>query len=511
MHRKTVLINSVLGVAILGVTGGAVLMIHGAPNAAAADTRTVAVKAMDLSAVATASGNVSPSSTTVLNAQNCSGPILSVTATVGQQVSEGQVLVKIDTTNAANALAVAQASLQQAQQSAASAQDSIANQIASAAQSVTNAQQSASLDASQQAAVVSAAQNAIATDNAAVTAAQATATANPKSQQDQQAVSSAQMQASKDTSALTQAQNQQATSSLKDSQQIASSQTQLNSAQNTTSANNNTTSAQIAVQTAQNNLAACTLKAPTEGTVTAISAVVGGNAGSSSGNSGNSGNSGTSSSGAGSSASSSSTSSSASSGLLTISDTKALQVVANFAEANVSSLKVGEPATFTFPAVTAAAGSPAVTGKIASIAETATTTNNVVSYPVTISISNPPAALRLGQSANISVTTSQASDALAVPSLAITAQGSRQSVKVMANGVQSTVIVTTGITDNGETQILSGLTAGQEVVLPAISNTLQTGATPSRSGSGGLGGFTGGGSGFGGSSGGSGGSGRGKG
>ena len=75
-------------------------------------------------------------------------------------------------------------------------------------------------------------------------------------------------------------------------------------------------------------------------------------------------------------------------------------------------MKVGDDAVFTFPALkpdtSGTAGTAPVTGKITAIAQTATTTNNVVSYPVTVSITNPPAGLRLGQSANISVTTATA-------------------------------------------------------------------------------------------------------
>src|SRR6185437_7443765 len=103
--------------------------------------------------------------------------------------------------------------------------------------------------------------------------------------------------------------------------------------------------AQIAVETAQSNVAACTLKSPIAGTVTAVNAVVGGNAGSSSG-------SGASSSGT----AASSSASSASSGLVTISDTRHLQVVAGFAEANIATMKTGDTATFTFPALAGSTG-----------------------------------------------------------------------------------------------------------------------------------------------------------
>ena len=485
MLSKPQLINSGIGVAVIGIAAGAFFVLNGVPQTAADTTaRTVAVSAADLAAVSTASGNVSPASTTVINAQNCTGPIATVSAVTGQQVTAGQVLVTIDPTNAQNALAVAQAQLDSAAAQANQQQASASNQVTSANQSLANAQQTANLDASQQASAVAAAQTAVNNDNATVAAAQTAASAQPSSQPAQNALSTAQAQLAKDNQALTQAVNQQASSALKDREQIASAATALNSAQSGGGATSNTTSAQIAVDTATKNLASCSLAAPVSGTVTAVNAVVGGNAGSSSGSSG-SGSSGASGSSSGTSTSAASTSSS---GLITISDTAHLQVIANFAESDIAAMKTGDSATFTFPALKTDPSAAPVTGTITAIAQNATTTNNVVSYPVTISIKNPPAALRLGQSANISVTTATAKNALTVPSLAITTTGTKQTVNVMKNGTSTAMTITTGITDNGRTQVLTGLSAGDQIELPAISSTLDTTGTTGRTGTGGLGG-----------------------
>ncbi|MBT8160938.1 MULTISPECIES: efflux RND transporter periplasmic adaptor subunit [Arthrobacter] len=502
MLSKPQLINSGIGVAVVGIAAGAFFVLNGAPQTASDTTaRTVAVSGADLSAVSTASGNVSPASTTVINAQNCTGPIASVSAVIGQQVTAGQVLVTIDPTNAQNALSVAQAQLDSATAQANQQAASASNQVASARQSLANAQQTSDLDASQQATAVSAAQTAVNNDTATVTAAQATASAQPTSQPAQTALNAAQAQLAKDNQALSQAANAQASSALKDKEQLASAQTALNSAQNAGGATSNTTSAQIAVDTANKNLASCSLAAPVAGTVTAVNAVVGGNAGTGSGSSGSSSTGSTGASGSSSGSSSSSSASGSSSGLITISDTAHLQVVANFAESDIAAMKVGDAATFTFPALKTDASAAPVTGTIAAIAQNATTTNNVVSYPVTISITNPPAALRLGQSANISVTTATAKNALNVPSLAITTTGTKQTVNVLKNGTSTPVTITTGITDNGRTQVLTGLSAGDQIELPVVSSTLDTSTTTGRTGTGFGGGTGGGAGGFGGAGG----------
>ena len=485
MNRKTVIINSALGAALALLTAGTVGTLTGAlgqPDRASADTRTVAVSKGSVAAVATANGSVSAASTTVVNAQNCSGPITAVSVALGQDVGAGQELVSIDPTNAQNALTAATAQLDAAKAQANQQQVTASNQVAAARQSVSSAQQTADLDSAQQAAALAAAQKAVDADNAAVSSAQDNAKADPSNPQYQAALTSAQAQLTKDQQTLAQAQNSQASQQLKDKQQLAGAQNQLASAQNSvgTVSSANVTTAQLAVDTANKNLASCTLTAPVAGTVTAVNVVVGGNAGSgssgaSSGSAGASASSGASGSGTAAAVSSASSST----GLVTISDTKNLQVIANFAEADVASIKVGDSAEFNFPALKQDAGAGPVTGKVTAIGENAATSNNVVSYPVTVSITNPPPTLRLGQSANISVTTATADSALLVPTLAVTTAGNRQTVKVVKNGQTSTVEVKTGISSNGRTEVLSGVAEGDQIELPSIPATVETGGISS--------------------------------
>lgn len=251
MLSKPQLLNTGIGVAVVGVVAGAFFVMNGVPQPASDTTpRTVAVSAADLTVASTASGNVSPASTTVINAQNCTGPIATVSAVIGQKVTAGDVLVTIDPTNAQNALAVAQAQLDSAVSQANQQQASANNQVASAKQSLANAQQTANLDASQQDSAVAAAQTAVNNDNATVASAQAAARAQPSSQQAQSALNAAQSQLAKDNQALTQTVNQQASLALKDREQVASAATALNSAQSSGGVTSNTTAAQIAVDTA---------------------------------------------------------------------------------------------------------------------------------------------------------------------------------------------------------------------------------------------------------------------
>lgn len=492
MTSKTLVINSALGAVILALGAGTYLSVTAAGSTSqAASVRTVAVSKAGISSVATASGNVTSATTTVVNAQNCTGAIISVNAALGQQVTAGQQLLTIDPTNAQNALKTAEAQLASVSAQANQQEVSAAGQVTSANQNLVNAQQSASLDASQQAAAVAAAQKAVDTDTAAVTAAQAQPVPNPKPANWTDPVTAAQNQLAKDQQVLTQAQNQASTTQLKDKQQLATASTALGNAQNSAASagGTNITSAQVAVETAQANLASCNVNAPAAGTVTAVNATVGalaGAAGSSGATGGGSAATGSATSGssAGTAASGSSGGATAAAGLVTISDTTHLQVVAGFSEADVATMKPEQTAQFVFPALGQQANAAPVTGKVVSIAQTSSTTNGVVTYPVTVSIANPPASLRLGQSANITVTTAVADNALLVPSLAVTTSGDRQSVNVLRNGTTTPTRVTTGITANGRTQILTGLSEGDQIELPAISSTLDSGTGTTQQGNG---------------------------
>jgi hypothetical protein len=122
-------------------------------------------------------------------------------------------------------------------------------------------------------------------------------------------------------------------------------------------------------------------------------------------------------------------------------------------------------------------------------------TSNVVTYDVTITLTSPPATVRDGMTADVSVTVANKANVLELPSAAITTTGASSTVTVLANGKKTVTPVTTGLVGTSTTQILSGLNAGQVVVEPTVSIST---STTSSTGFGGRGGFGGGGFGGGG-------------
>ena len=166
-------------------------------------------------------------------------------------------------------------------------------------------------------------------------------------------------------------------------------------------------------------------------------------------------------------------------------------MVANFAESDASKVAVGQPATVTLSALT----DTEVSGVVTAVSPTSSVVSNVVTYPVTVVLTNPPSTVKQGMTAQVAVIVQTATNVLELPSAAITTTGSISTVKVIdASGTQQTTPVTLGLVGTSYTEIASGLTEGQKVVEPTASVSASSGASTLGGGfpGGGGGGFGGG-------------------
>ncbi len=254
--------------------------------------------------------------------------------------------------------------------------------------------------------------------------------------------------------------------------------------------------AQATVVSDQKALEATVLKAPVAGTVTAVNGSVGdtvGGSGSSvskgAANSSSSSSTGTGGVGGTGGNSSNSSSSSTSSTFVTIETLNRLQVVSGFAEADASNIKVGQPATVTFPALT----DVEVAGKVTAISSTSTVVSNVVTYDATISLINPPREVLVGMTASVAVITDTRSHVLQLPSSAITTNGTVSTVQLLQDGQASTTRIQTGLVGDSSTEITGGVSLGDIVVVPTVSVSASTTTTANTPGGFGGGGFGGGG------------------
>jgi hypothetical protein len=193
----------------------------------------------------------------------------------------------------------------------------------------------------------------------------------------------------------------------------------------------------------------------------------------------------------------------------------AVNVVVQVPSTSIASMRVGLPAT-----VRADGSSNAVSGVITQVGllpttststtgAAATSSSSTTTYPVTVRVA-AGAGLVDGGNASVSIVVKSVKNVLTIPNSAL--HGT--SVDVLSKGKVSTVRVQTGAVGALVTQVTSGLTAGQSVVLADLSVALPTSSTTSTTrgtgfgpggftgAPGGAGGFGGGGGGFGGGTGG---------
>ena len=496
MNRRRVIVNSILGVTLLGLTvaGGISLLTPRAdPNANVPTTKVVRGT---LDATVTASGNVESGLTANLQMAGNGGVVTKVYVKEGKKVSVGDKLVAVDDTAAQQQLDSAEATLKAAEAGLATAtqgrtsaeKKSDAASIASAQQSLTNAQKALDAaketyehDKDQQGNAVAAAQDKVdsatqqqtqhqqdltkaqqdlaATDpgDAAAIAALNAKIADLQSQllTDASSVASAKAslaaaQQSSDSTLLQDRHNVTTATGTRDSAKKALASTKASVAVAQQGAKGGTVasaqaqidSANVAVDQARTAIEDTVLRAPFDGTVSTVNAVVG-----------------QSSSGA----ASSSASDSSGSGLVTLVDPTGKNVTASIAEADVTAVKVGQPVTISLPASGAE-----MKGRVVSVDPQSTVTDNVVQYVTRVSLESPPATVRVGQTASISITTATAEDVLYVPTSAIATDGTKSYVMKVVDGKRSKVEVSTGMVGTTGTEITSGVAEGDIVVL---SNT----------------------------------------
>jgi multidrug efflux pump subunit AcrA (membrane-fusion protein) len=118
-----------------------------------------------------------------------------------------------------------------------------------------------------------------------------------------------------------------------------------------------------------------------------------------------------------------------------------------------------------------------IDGQVVSIGVAGRTSSGTTTYPVVIGIVGDGTDLRNGSVASVGIVTNATSAALAVPTSAITTQGSRHTVRVLDGGAVTTKTVEVGALGATWTEITSGLTAGDVVALADMNEPLPGSAT----------------------------------
>lgn len=477
-------------------------------------------------------GNLTPTDSTSVDFVS-SGRVATVGVQPGDTVQPGQLLAKLDSAALDDAMTQAQANLQSAQaklsldqqgptqQNLASAQSAVSSGqvgLSNAQSSYNDAQSVNQQSVSAAQATLSSAQNlttpdqnTVAADQSRVANDQSSINANcpggtppssscQQAQQqlagdtqhvaaDQQALAKDEQSATSAASALSAAQVHAQQSNDQARAQVATANVQLQNAQNQLVAlQNGTTSqqitmdqsqvsiAQVSVNTAQRNLAGATLTAPVAGLVAQVNVTVGAAAGSSSGASSSPSSTTSASASSGTSPSASAGSTNHAVVLLT---PGAFQVVGTVSDAQANQIATGQRAR-----ITPAGATQAIDGHVTAVSPEATVTAGVATFSVTVTLDGNHPALHAGTSATISVVVNQVVQVVTLPTAAVHGNGSGATVQLMVNGSPQSRPVIVGASDSTRTEIQSGVSVGDTVVLATISSTVPSNSN--NSGGGGL-------------------------
>ena len=147
---------------------------------------------------------------------------------------------------------------------------------------------------------------------------------------------------------------------------------------------------------------------------------------------------------------------------LVLSSANAFQVVIPFEESDAAQIAPDQRVSVRFDAIP----DLTETGTVVAIAPSATAISGVISYYVTIDLYAPDPRLRDGQTARTAVIIDERENVLSVPNAAVRRQGDMAIVVVVEpDGSQHVVTIQAGIVGPDRTEVLSGLSEGQRVVV----------------------------------------------
>jgi macrolide-specific efflux system membrane fusion protein len=148
-----------------------------------------------------------------------------------------------------------------------------------------------------------------------------------------------------------------------------------------------------------------------------------------------------------------------------------LIVKAQIDETDIGKVAVGQKTTIALDAYPEVK----IAGVVKRISYESKVINNVTIYEVEIAPDNVPAIFRSGMSANIEIIRSQKDRALLIPERAIVYAGDSATVLIKTPSGQRTAEIKTGIVQDGNVEVLSGLSA-EDIILAADRSGGQTGA-----------------------------------
>ena len=163
--------------------------------------------------------------------------------------------------------------------------------------------------------------------------------------------------------------------------------------------------------------------------------------------------------------------STASSQRVAVIKTKSSPIVSvTLSEIDVAKVKVGQKATVTFDSIE----DKTFTGKVATVDKIGSVATNVTSYSANIKLDSATEEILPNMATVANIILDSKSGVLLVPSGAITTQNELTYARVLRNGQEELVEVTTGLSSDTQIEISSGLNEGDVVITGTIGNGAST-------------------------------------
>ena len=147
--------------------------------------------------------------------------------------------------------------------------------------------------------------------------------------------------------------------------------------------------------------------------------------------------------------------------LATVADLKALEIAADIDEIDVANAKAGQSVEVRFDAFPG----ENFPGKLTRLFPASSAQRGSTTYSAVVEFDRRNFDVRLGMGANLKILTVEKKGVLLVPNRALKSVGTRKAVRIVAPGEPRDAIVEIGVTDGNETEIVSGVNEGDQVLV----------------------------------------------
>lgn len=149
--------------------------------------------------------------------------------------------------------------------------------------------------------------------------------------------------------------------------------------------------------------------------------------------------------------------------LLTVADLASMQIQALVDESDIGKIKQGQKVKFTVDSYP----TKIFSGNVQTISNKANITQNVVYYTVYIDVESPEGLLKPTMTARVSFNIGERNNVVVIPLSAIKDNKGQRVVQLVGpDGKNSPVVITTGLSSEEQIEVLSGLSAGDVLMLP---------------------------------------------